>query len=94
VESLLLLHGIHPQGVAERVERALEKVRPQLQSHKGDVALVALEGDHLKLQLTGSCHGCPASQATFRNLIQAAVEELAPEVEKIDLVGVVEALHS
>jgi len=44
-----------------RVTRALENVRPQLQSHGGDVELLGLDGGVVRLRMRGSCHGCPSS---------------------------------
>ena len=88
VGSLLLLHGIHPMSAAERIELALEKVRPMLQSHQGNVELVSFQEATLKLRLQGTCNGCPSSQSTFKNLIESAVYDAAPEVERIEIEGI------
>lgn len=88
VESVLLLHGLHPESPEERLARALEKARPPLRQHQGDVEMLSLEEGVLRLRLLGTCHGCPASQTTFRNLIQVSVEELVPEVETILVQGI------
>src|SRR5206468_3789189 len=55
VGHLLLLHGLHPVAVEARVQRALEEVRPYLESHGGNVELLGVEGGVARLRLQGSC---------------------------------------
>ena len=54
VASLLLVHGLHPHDVHRRVSEALERVRPYLGSHGGDVHLLDIAGDTVRLQFAGS----------------------------------------
>src|SRR5205823_13418817 len=61
VSHLLLLHGLHPSPLEDRVLSALEEVRPYLESHGGNVELVEIESSAVRLRLAGSCHGCPSS---------------------------------
>lgn len=89
LSSVLLLHGLHPDGVQTRIERALEKVRPQLEAHRGDVEVLEVGETRLRLRLKGTCNGCPSSASTFRNLLENAVFELAPEIESIEVEGMV-----
>jgi Fe-S cluster biogenesis protein NfuA/nitrite reductase/ring-hydroxylating ferredoxin subunit len=90
VSGLLLLHGIHPLPLAERVALVLEKVRPYMGSHGGGVEVLEVGEEVVRLQLEGSCHGCPSSTATMRNAIQQALAESAPDVARIEVEGVVE----
>jgi Fe-S cluster biogenesis protein NfuA len=86
VGCLLLLHGLHPQDLETRIRLALDRVRPQLATHGGNVELVSLdEQGVLRLRLEGACHGCPSSAATLRNTIEDAIHSSAPEVEEIVL---------
>jgi Fe-S cluster biogenesis protein NfuA/nitrite reductase/ring-hydroxylating ferredoxin subunit len=90
-ESLLLLYGLHPLDVETRVHRALEKVRPYLQSHKGNVEMLGVGEDgvvHLKLQ--GSCDGCASSAMTLKLAIEEAIYESAPDIAGLKVEGVVE----
>ena len=66
LSSLLVLHGLHPRDVADRVSDALEKVRPYLGSHGGDVELISVDeaSGVVKLRLGGSCDGCPSSMVS------------------------------
>ncbi len=86
VEPLLLLHGLHPEALDRRVERALDKVRPYLSSHGGHVELVGVEEGRVRLRLQGSCEGCPSSAETLRTSIEAAILAAAPDAEGIDVV--------
>lgn len=86
LRNLLLLHDLHPVDVESRVRQALAQVRPYLQSHGGDVELVAIAPDAVRLRLSGSCHGCMASAETLKSRIEAAICELAPDVETIEVV--------
>lgn len=79
VGQMLLLHGLHPQDTRTRVLGALEKVRPQLKSHGGNVELVGIEENRVKLHFQGSCSGCPSSAMTLKNTIEEAILEAAPE---------------
>ena len=91
VASLLLIHGLYPVPIAERVQAALESVRPYMESHGGGVELVGLEGGIAHLRLHGSCDGCPASASTLELAIRDALDEAAPDLDGIEVQGVVEA---
>jgi Fe-S cluster biogenesis protein NfuA len=83
VSGLLLLHGLHPEDIQTRVLRALDKVRPYLQSHGGDVQMLGLHDGILRLRLKGSCGSCSSSSATLKNAVEEAVVEAAPDVVQI-----------
>jgi Fe-S cluster biogenesis protein NfuA len=93
VSSLLLLHGLHPHDLDVRVARALDRARPQLRMHGGDVELLGIAGGIVRLRMMGSCHGCPSSTATLTQTIEAAIYESAPEVVAIEVEGVVGPSH-
>jgi Fe-S cluster biogenesis protein NfuA/nitrite reductase/ring-hydroxylating ferredoxin subunit len=90
VSHLLLLHGLHPLDVETRVVRALEEVRPYLQSHGGNVELLGVEGGVARLRMQGSCDGCPSSAMTLKLAIEEAVQKAAPDLEGIEAEGVAE----
>ncbi len=92
IESLLVLHGIHPVDVDTRIEAALDQARPYLGSHAGGVEYLGVDDDgvaHLKLE--GSCHGCPSSTVTVKLTLEQAIAEAAPEVIRVQVEGVAEA---
>ena len=88
VESLLLLHDLHPLDVDTRIQRALDRVRPYLGSHAGGVEYLGTGQDGVAhLRLEGSCHGCPSSTVTVRLAIEGAVQDAAPEVTQVVVEG-------
>ncbi len=90
VRGLLVLHDLHPKSTHERVAEALDKVRPYLGSHAGDVELVGIDADGvLSLQLRGTCDGCPSSTVTAKYAIEKVVREAAPEISDVHVAGVV-----
>ncbi len=91
VTSLLVLHELHPQDTESRITGALERVRPYLRSHGGNIALVGVAGGVVRLRLEGSCDGCPSSSLTMKLAVEKAIQEAAPEIERID---VEESIHS
>jgi Fe-S cluster biogenesis protein NfuA/nitrite reductase/ring-hydroxylating ferredoxin subunit len=90
VAHLLLLHGLHPVPLEQRVREALEEVRPYLESHGGDVELLGIENGIAKLRLQGSCKSCRASSSTLELAVRQALEEAAPDLEGMDVEGIVE----
>jgi len=87
VESLLLLHDLHPLDVDTRIQRALDRVRPYLGSHAGGVEYIGVADGVARLRLEGSCHGCPSSTVTVRLAITGAVKDAAPEVSEVAVEG-------
>jgi Fe-S cluster biogenesis protein NfuA/nitrite reductase/ring-hydroxylating ferredoxin subunit len=91
VESLLLLHGLHPLDVDARIQRALDRVRPYLGSHAGGVEYLGVTDGVARLRLEGSCHGCPSSTVTVQLAITGAVQDAAPEVTEVVVEGMTAA---
>ena len=90
VASLLLIHGLYPVSLEDRVREALDSVRPYMESHGGDVELVGIEDGVAHMRLVGHCKGCPASEATLELAIKKALEESAPDLEGLEVEGVKE----
>ncbi len=87
VASLLLVHGLHPHDVRRRVLDALDRVRPYLGSHGGDVHLIDVVGDTVRLQFAGSCKSCPSSAVTLELTVEDAIRAAAPEISSIEVVA-------
>jgi len=90
VSHLLLLHGLHPVPLEERVRGALDEVRPYLESHGGDVELLGVEDGVVRLAMRGSCDGCAASSMTLKLAIEDAIHKAAADVEEVVADGAVE----
>ncbi|MBN2125092.1 MAG: NifU family protein [Deltaproteobacteria bacterium] len=71
----------------EKVEEALNKVRPSLQADGGDVQLVGVDEEGVvKVKLTGACSGCPMSQMTLKMGIEKILKQNVPEVSRVESV--------
>jgi len=68
----------------EKVETALEKIRPALQADGGNVELVEVTPEGIvKVKLTGACYGCPMSQMTLKMGIGKSLKKEVPEVKDV-----------
>ncbi|MFO7718526.1 MAG: NifU family protein [Thermodesulfobacteriota bacterium] len=69
----------------EKIEAALEKVRPVLQADGGDIELVEITEDNIvKVRLQGACKGCPMSQMTLKNGVERALLKEVPEIQGVE----------
>ena len=68
----------------DKVEDAINKIRPMLQADGGDVELVAVEDGIVKVRLQGACAGCPMSQMTLKNGIERFLKKEIPEVKSVE----------
>ncbi len=84
VGSLLLLHGLHPLTIEQRIVRGIEEVRPYLEKHGGNVELVKVADNVAYLQLQGSCQGCSSSTTTLKTAIEETLYRVAPDLERIE----------
>ena len=67
-----------------RVLKALDKVRPYLQSDGGDIELIEITDDMtVKVKLTGACHGCPYSMQTLKAGVEQAIKKEVPEIREV-----------
>ncbi len=68
----------------DKVEKALDKIRPMLMADGGNVTLVDVSDDGVvKLKLTGSCGCCPMAQMTLKNGVEKILKEEVPQVKKV-----------
>ncbi len=69
----------------ERVEKALDRIRPALQADGGDVSLVDIDEEKgiVKVQLQGACSGCPSAQITLVMGVEKAIMDEVPEVKQV-----------
>jgi Fe-S cluster biogenesis protein NfuA len=73
-----------PHSLFERVNSALERVRPYLQSDGGDISLVEVTSDNIvKVRLSGACHGCPYSMMTLKAGVEQALIKEVPEIKEV-----------
>ncbi len=69
----------------ERIEKALDNIRPALQADGGNIRLVDVDETKgiVKVQLQGACAGCPSAQVTLAMGVERAIKEEVPEVKEV-----------
>ncbi len=70
----------------EKVQAAIEKIRPMLKADGGDVELVDVVDGIVQVRLQGACSGCPMSQMTLKNGIERIIKQEVPEVKSVESV--------
>jgi Fe-S cluster biogenesis protein NfuA/nitrite reductase/ring-hydroxylating ferredoxin subunit len=88
VDSLLALHGLHPLALEDRVQAALDSIRPYLESHEGQVELLRVADGIAYVRLAGSCEGCHSSAATLKNAVESAILEHVSEIVEVRAEGI------
>ncbi|MBD2666427.1 NifU family protein [Richelia sinica] len=84
VYAVLLYHNLVKPPLSERIQTALAEIRPSLQSHSGDVELVAIKPpDTVEIKLTGTCSNCASSSLTLTQGVEQAIKKHCPEITKI-----------
>ena len=70
------------------VQRALEEIRPFLNSDGGDIILISITDDkHVVVQLQGACVGCTVNQMTLRAGVETTIKKFAPQIETVTNIG-------
>jgi Fe-S cluster biogenesis protein NfuA len=71
-------------SIKDRVTKALDRVRPYLQSDGGDIDLIDVTEDGtVKVKLKGACHGCPYSLQTLKAGVEQAIMKEVPEIKRV-----------
>jgi Fe-S cluster biogenesis protein NfuA len=70
----------------EKIEELLSRIRPSLQADGGDIELVSIEDNIVKVKLKGACGSCPMSQMTLKNGVEAIIRQNVPEIKAVEAV--------
>ncbi|MCK4476989.1 NifU family protein [Candidatus Bathyarchaeota archaeon] len=74
------------EKVKEKVEKAIEEIRPNLQADGGDIELVDVDNGVAKVKLKGACAGCPMSTMTIKWGVENFLKRKVPEITKVETV--------
>jgi Fe-S cluster biogenesis protein NfuA len=74
------------ETIKEKVQKALDEIRPNIQADGGDIELVSVEQGVVKVRLQGHCVGCPMSAMTLKMGVEAHLKKRVPEVLKVESV--------
>ena len=69
------------------VEKALDEIRPFLQNDGGDITLLSIENNEVKVQLEGACTSCSVNQMTLKSGVEMTIKKYAPQIERVINVG-------
>ena len=72
------------EEINENILKALEEIRPFLNSDGGDIKLISIdEGKHVKVRLEGACTSCSVNQMTLRAGVETTIKKYAPQIETV-----------
>jgi Fe-S cluster biogenesis protein NfuA len=87
VESLLVLHGLHPQSLEVRIDRALDKARVRLRAYQGEVELIGIQDGAVRLRLRANGQGCGSTAEALKEMVENAVYQVAPDIVSLAIEG-------
>jgi Fe-S cluster biogenesis protein NfuA len=72
------------EELTQKVEEALEEIRPFLRNDGGNISLVGIENNTLvKVRLEGNCVGCSVNQMTLKSGVEMTIKKHAPQIEEV-----------
>ena len=75
---------MNSEEIRTNVEKALDEIRPFLQSDGGDITLISIEDDkNVKVRLEGNCVGCSVNQMTLKSGVELTIKKHAPQIESV-----------
>lgn len=81
---------ITSKRILNKIEGALDEIRPYLQTDGGDISLVEVSDDYIvKVKLSGACETCHVSMMTLKNGVEVAVKKAVPKVKKVIEIGAI-----
>lgn len=69
----------------EKIEKIIKEIRPTLQADGGDIELVDIKDNVVKVRLKGACAGCPFSQMTMKNFIEETIKKNIPSIKAVEV---------
>jgi Fe-S cluster biogenesis protein NfuA len=70
--------------LTQRIELALQEIRPFLNSDGGDISLVGIkDGKHVTVRLEGACTACSINKMTLRAGVETTIKKYAPQIETV-----------
>jgi Fe-S cluster biogenesis protein NfuA len=88
VSGLLVLHGLHPLDIHDRIVAAIDTARSQAKSHGAEVELLGIEEGAVRVRVQINGHGCGSSGEGVKKIIEDAVYRVAPDVTSLVIEGV------
>lgn len=74
---------MNQQETLKNVEKALSEIRPFLEKDGGNIKLLEVDNQTVKVQLEGTCIGCSVNQMTLKNGVEATIKKYAPHIQEV-----------
>ncbi len=74
------------ETIEKRVGKVLDEIKPRIQADGGDIELVAIEKDTVKVRLRGACSGCPMAALTLKQGVERLIRAKVPEIRSVQAV--------
>ena len=75
---------MNSEELRTNVEKALDEIRPFLQSDGGDISLISIDDDNsVKVRLEGNCVGCSVNQMTLKSGVEMTIKKHAPQIQQV-----------
>ena len=87
VSSVLVLYGLHPEDLDTRIQKAIEKVKPQLRKQGAEVEVLQLHEGVVRLHVQTGDHTCGSTAKTVRATLEGAIYDAAPDLNLLTLEG-------
>ena len=75
-------------NLKDRIETALDEIRPFLENDGGDISLIEVENKTVKVRLEGACTTCSVNQMTLKTGVEMTIKKHAPEIENVINIGI------
>ena len=87
VASLLILYGLHPLPLEQRISEAVDQARTRLHSHQSEVELVSMQDGAVRLRLHANGHGCGSTADSLKTIVEDAMYRSAPDITSLVIEG-------
>jgi len=85
VSGLLILYGLHPLSLNERVQKAIEELSKSFKSHNASIELISIDEGAVRLRLTANGGGCHSSATILKELINETMLGVAPDLKELSI---------
>ena len=75
-------------NLKDRIEKALDEIRPFLENDGGDISLIEVKNKTVKVRLEGACTTCSVNQMTLKTGVEMTTNKYAPEIENVINIGI------
>tara|TARA_B100000929_G_scaffold123756_1_gene97951 strand:+ start:45 stop:290 length:246 start_codon:yes stop_codon:yes gene_type:complete len=75
-------------NLKDRIEKALDEIRPFLENDGGDISLIEVENKTVKVRFEGTCTTCSVNQMTLKTGVEMTIKKYAPEIENVINIGI------